>query len=414
MKPAKVLYKPHSSGEAVDAAVGEPVRSIRTSGYVALALTAFFTIGAWGFIQPFVPLFLAASGLKAAQIGLATGVGTGLALLVQPLLGHWCDRFDRRRPVMIAAALGSCAAYAALPLAHSMLAFVLLIALGVNGVLFLQAALAAIAGRLAAGEGGASTYAGIRLWGSLGYILVAIGVGLLIGDRAPDRAALLGIFRFGPLLFLAVALVVVGVPDPRRTAQERALRPSPLPVQMKPFLIAFVGYNFAFNGMLAYLSLYLKSLGATPQWIAAVWASGVIGEMLMMSQIGRLSDRVGRRPALIVTFIALPLRLLALIAATTPLMVLMVQTSEAFCFGIIGVVAVAWVNDLSDDSNRSLAQGRLSSAIGLTMATAPPVAGWLVGRFNMATMLATMAAIALLSLAILWRCVPESHPKLRR
>jgi len=53
---------------------------------VSLAVSMFLITASVGFLQPFVPLYLEAAGLKRGHIGFVTGFGTGLALLIQPFL----------------------------------------------------------------------------------------------------------------------------------------------------------------------------------------------------------------------------------------------------------------------------------------------------------------------------------------
>jgi MFS family permease len=65
----------------------------------------FGITGVFGFLQPFVPLYLAASGLSKGEIGLVAGLGTGAALLIQRFLGRLSDRFGTRRPFMFLAAV---------------------------------------------------------------------------------------------------------------------------------------------------------------------------------------------------------------------------------------------------------------------------------------------------------------------
>jgi MFS family permease len=128
---------------------------------IALAASMFLTTACIGFLQPFLTPYLQAVGLSAGQIGFVVGVGTGLALLIQPLLGRLSDRWDARRPLMIAAALVAGAAYlafrfvppvdrAAAPngaLAATLL-FTLLHALGTNGTMYLTAAGGVLVARL--------------------------------------------------------------------------------------------------------------------------------------------------------------------------------------------------------------------------------------------------------------------------
>ncbi|MBM3496587.1 MAG: MFS transporter, partial [Armatimonadetes bacterium] len=175
----------------------------------------FLITAAFGFLQPFVPLFMEASGLTRGQIGVVGGVGTGLALLIQPILGRVSDRLDARRPVMVVAAMTAGLAYYAYQWAQGPLWFGILTALGVNGTIYLNAASAVIVGRLADRRTRGQTYAAYRVWGSVGYIVVALATGWLISGAASHgqaltRAGLAPVFQWGPCIFAAIACLVVG------------------------------------------------------------------------------------------------------------------------------------------------------------------------------------------------------------
>src|SRR5579863_9520219 len=102
-------------------------------GRLALSACIFLTIAANGFLQPFVPLFLYASAMTKAQIGLIAGIASGSALLIQPLLGAVTDRIDARKPLMLAAGILTCAAYMGYCRAITLPAFLVLSILGANG-----------------------------------------------------------------------------------------------------------------------------------------------------------------------------------------------------------------------------------------------------------------------------------------
>src|SRR3712207_9166485 len=70
-----------------------------------LAACMFLCVAAFGFLEPFVPLYLELSGLRRSEIGVVSSAGAGMALLIQPLLGRLSDRLDARRPLMAAAAV---------------------------------------------------------------------------------------------------------------------------------------------------------------------------------------------------------------------------------------------------------------------------------------------------------------------
>jgi MFS transporter, PPP family, 3-phenylpropionic acid transporter len=396
-----------------------------------VAVSMFLSVAAFGFLEPFVPLYLELSGLRRGQIGLVSGIGTGLALLIQPLLGRLSDRLDRRRPIMFAAAVAAGCAYLGYRGAGSLVPFVLLTAMGVNGIMYLNTANAVIVGRMAKNEGpgvhAGAAFARYRVWGSVGYVVVSLLTGLLLSrglapNGAMTRAEIAPLFLYGPVLFFLIAGVVWLLPDPRKeevsaeqpcsSGGEDEDSPERRTCQrnMRRFLRAYFLYIFAWTGAGSFLSLYLKGLGATPLWITGVFATGVLCEVMVMSQVGRLSDRFGRRPLLALSFLFMPIRLLLYIPATGPLWVLGVQTLHGVNFGIMVAVAVAFVSDLCTEEHRGLAQARLAATSGLAAAIGPPIGGWLAQRLGIPWTFGIMACVAAAGAATsLWK-VRETVP----
>ena len=388
----------------------------------------FLTTAAFGFLQPFVPLYLASSGLTTGQIGLVVGVGTGLTLLVQPLLGRLSDFLDARRPLMVAAALAAGSAYVGYTHAPSgsLWVFLLLTSLGVNGTQYLNGVGGVLVGRIVGrASGGGAAFAGYRVWGSVGYIVVALATGLLVTRSQGvhpvallglSRAALTPVFTWGFWLFALLAGVSTLVPDPKKDAPEAGPEPfeavpkSNLNPNVRWFLLALFLYQFALYGASSYLSLYLKALGATPLWITSVFATGVVCEVLVMRQVGWLTDRYGRRPALAVAFLLMPLRLLAYIPAHTPLAVLLVQALHGLNFGIMGAISVVFINDLATDEGRGAAQARLFGVQGLATALGPIACGLIAQHFGIGWMFAAMSLVGIAGAAVFLLRVHESHP----
>lgn len=390
----------------------------------ALTLMMFLTTGIFGFIQPFVPLYLGAAGLKPTQFGLVTACGTGAALLIQPILGRLSDQADRRRPFIMAAAIWAGCAYLCYRYAHSFWAFVLLTAAGVNGFQYLNGAGGVLVGRLAqtTGMGGGTAYVRYRVWGSVGYVLIAITTGLLINLVLPSstnltRANLEPIFTYGPLLFFAIALVAFWIPDPKSgvgavaaTRPEEADTPNPGNQNLNAFLVAYFLYNFGLYGASSYLPMYMKELGASPLMITGMFAGGVICEVLVMSRVGRWTDTYGRRPALAFSFLLMPLRLLLYVPATGPLWIMAVQTLHGINFGIIGTIAVVFVNDLARAGERGAFQARLLAAAGIGTALGPVACGWLVEQVGIRAMFAFMSLVGFAAAGVFLRFVHESNP----
>lgn len=399
---------------------------------LALAALMFFTSGIFGFLQPFVPLYLEASGLTKSQFGLVTALGTGAALLIQPPLGRLSDRLDRRKPFMVAAAIWAGLAYLTYRFADGFWGFVLLTAAGVNGYQYINVAGGVLAGRLAqmTGQGGGMSYVRYRVWGSVGYIVIAMTTGLLVNrslpvPNAPSRADLDAVFTYAPLLFFVIAVISLLVPDypavkPKTVAPTKEEKDSPATedthdarkqANLTAFLVAYSLYNFGLYGASGFLPFYMRQLGATPLMITGMFAAGVICEVLVMTQVGRWTDRYGRRPALALSMLLMPLRLLLYIPATTPAWVMVIQMLHGINFGIVGTIAVVFINDLAPPHERGSYQARQAVASGIAMAIAPIVCGWLSDNFGLRVMFAAMSVVGMASAAVFLTFVRESNHK---
>nr|WP_281380295.1 MFS transporter [Armatimonas rosea] len=384
----------------------------------------FLVTGSFGFLQPFTSPYYAASGLDKAQIGLLAGLGTVIAVLIQPLLGRLSDRLDARRPLMVATALLAGVAYLLFRLADGFWPFLLLTALGTNGLQYLNTVGGVLVGRLATTEGGGAAYAKYRVWGSVGYICVCVVTGFLLSPSpGMSRTDLAPVFTYGPLLFFLIAAISLIVPDTKLApsssvplrSEERAIagggrRLSGGGRGLKHFFFAYFLYQFALYGASSYLSLFMKSLGAAPRQISLMFAAGVVCEVLVMSQVGKWTDRNGRKPALVLAFCLMPVRLLLYTLATSPATVMAIQALHGLNYGIVGTLAVVYVNDCVTDSQRGTTQAMMTATSGIALSVSPALCGWLAERYGFSAMFVAMSAVGVLGALYLITRVPESNP----
>lgn len=130
-----------------------------------------------------------------------------------------------------------------------------------------------------------------------------------------------------------------------------------------------------------------------------------------MTRIGRLTDRFGRRPALAIAFLIMPARLLLYAFASRPLSVLLIQTLHGLNFGIMGAVAVTFINDTSTDRNRGTSQARLISMQGIATAISPVLCGIIAQRLGFGAMFVVMALVGTMAAVVFLFRVRESHPE---
>jgi MFS transporter, PPP family, 3-phenylpropionic acid transporter len=176
------------------------------------------------------------------------------------------------------------------------------------------------------------------------------------------------------------------------------------------FCATYFLYQFALYGATAFLPFYIREVGGSPAMVTAMFAAGVVCEVLVMSRVGRWTDMYGRRPALAFSFLLMPLRLLLYIPATGPLWVLAVQTLHGINFGVIGTIAVVFINDLAKDGERGQMQARLLATSAVGLALGPITCGWLADTIGIRMMFALMSIVGLAAAIIFLYGVRESNP----
>ncbi|MFC4348862.1 MFS transporter [Kordiimonas lipolytica] len=137
-------------------------------------------------------------------------------------------------------------------------------------------------------------------------------------------------------------------------------------VPILPFLVGPYAGTVTVGGMVldeatlgaALFSIYsLTAFAAGPLW-------------------GRLSDRIGRRPALAATFIGAMVSYVILAFSDSLLMLFLARAFSGAMAGNVGI-AMAAMADLTDESNRGRAMGLIGAVFGLGFAFGPLVGGQL-------------------------------------
>jgi len=408
-----------------------PLPGVSWEKCIFLGLMMAFITGSFGIIQPYTNPYLLVAGLSKWEINLVSGIALLSGMIVQPMIGRLSDKWDARKPLILGAAIVAAIAYSLFPSSNSFTILLILSILGTNGFTYLNTVSGVIIGRIAGPARSGGAYTRFRVLGSLTYIVVAIVCGRLLPNRGTLTAAdLQPIFIIGPIIYITIGLLSTRIPDPKKSTiihdlvtsdddepDEKAFRvlnSQPMPKLIPPFLLAFAFYQGALYGVSANLPIYLTEvLHAKPSDLGVFFAFGVVTEVLVMFQVGKFTDRTGRRPALLLAFCLLPLRLIAYNYAPTPLWAAVVQSLHGLNFGIVGAIAIAYINDCSDESKRGSEQARLAVTAGISTAISMWLCGWMMQHYGFTAMFFTMSAVASIGGLILYLFVDESHPSFR-
>jgi DHA1 family tetracycline resistance protein-like MFS transporter len=174
------------------------------------------------------------------------------------------------------------------------------------------------------------------------------------------------------------------------------------------FLIFFTVFidMVGFGIVIPVLPLYAEHFHATPFEIG--WLTGIYSGMqiLFVPILGRLSDRFGRRPILIVSLAGTALGFLIMGWANSLPLLFVARIIDGASGGNIST-AQAYIADISTPENRSRSMGVIGAAFGLGF-TFGPMIGGLMSRISYGAPFYFAAALAALNVALLYFILPES------
>ncbi len=195
------------------------------------------------------------------------------------------------------------------------------------------------------------------------------------------------------------------------------------------FFIVFVDL-LGFSLILPQLPYYAESFGATPVIVGLLVASYAAAQLIGAPLLGRLSDRIGRRPVLLLsvagTFLGFILLGLAAPLGRVLAGLIAPQAVNPFTIGVLFfsrildgltggnlTVAQAYISDVTDEANRAKSLGLIGAAFGLGFILGP-AAGGVLSQWGYSLPAFTAALISGMNLLAIFFFLPESLTSDRR
>ena len=349
----------------------------------------FFGVGV---TLPFLNVYFDAVGMKGLQLGLLNAVPRLTLGFAPPLLGALADKFRRGREVLFLGAVLSVAAAFAMWGVEGFWPLLLLATLYSAA----RGSLVPIAENVCLREIEASgaQYGRVRLWGSLGFIAAALGVGVLV-DRTSVGAMFPVLAGNGLLLIGVIAFFPREGGEARRRFRGglmELLRNRPYMVLVgSSTLVAFSAGPFSI-----YFSIYLKELGQ-PAWvIGTAWTAGVASEIFFFIYAQALQRRIGLKAMITAGMLACALRWEMVTWTESGALLVAIQTLHGVAFGVFHAASIQYVDRLSGAATKNTAQALYSSAeIGLGVTAGGLLASWLLPQWGFTALLHIGALLSL-------------------
>lgn len=186
-----------------------------------------------------------------------------------------------------------------------------------------------------------------------------------------------------------------------------------LPVTPSQFrrLAVLIAVNFVdmigFMVVLPLLPFYALKLNASAETIGRLIAAFSIAQLLAAPLWGRVSDRYGRRPALLIGLSASALAYVVFGLASSVWLLFLSRLVQGAGGGTTGV-AQAYVADTVQPADRARALGWLSAATSAGVMVGPAI-GSFTARFGQAAPGMFAASLCLINVFFAWKWLPESH-----
>ena len=155
------------------------------------------------------------------------------------------------------------------------------------------------------------------------------------------------------------------------------------------------------------IPFYAQHFNSSPTFIGVIFASFFLAQLLSAPLWGRISDRYGRRPALLIGLAALGLGYVIFAAANSLWMLLLARFIQGLGGGTTGVTQ-AYVADTVRPEDRARALGWLSAGTNVGTMVGPALGSFLVHKGQGAPAVAA-AILCALNLFFAWRWLPESR-----
>jgi len=188
------------------------------------------------------------------------------------------------------------------------------------------------------------------------------------------------------------------------------MKRSPLLVIFITVFIDLVGFGI----VIPVLPFYAEGtkFGATPSQVGLLFASYSVMQFIFAPVLGRLSDKYGRRPVLLVSLMGTASGFLILGFANTLCLLFVGRIIDGISGGNIST-AQAYIADVTTKEDRAKGMGLIGAAFGLGFVFGPAIGG-ILSRWGINVPFLFAGVLALLNAVLLFFVLPETvtrdHP----
>jgi len=312
----------------------------------------FVYFGTLGIFLPYFNLFCHHLGFSGMEIGVLSTVKTAGVVIFPVLWAMAADKLNARKSILLFCSLASALVWFFLFFSREFIP--ILIILAVHSIFFspIISFVEAFAMDILGAE--KKKYGASRAWGSIAFILMAVGLGRILSDTSTTLIIPL-ILAGGCLQFL----LGLGMPK-----GEKKMRKSPsgfglstfFSLNTSLFLLAAFLMLVSHGAYYGFFSIYLDDMGLSTGFIGMAWGLASLAEIGVMAGSDRIFRHFKIRSVLVFSFGAAMLRWWILFVSSSALVILFSQLLHAFSYGAFHVASILAIERLSPQGGKTIGQ----------------------------------------------------------
>ena len=367
----------------------------------------FFYFAVLGALVPYWGLLLRDRGFDAVAIGELTAILMATKVVAPNVWGWLGDHLGHRMRIVRMASLVSVLTFAGMYWAEGFWAIAAVMTLY---SFFWNASLPQFEVVTFSYLGARVTrYAQIRVWGSIGFIVTVMVLGLLV-DRAGSEIVLPAVLLL--FVFIWFSSMLVRDPDPEPHVHDE---PPLGAILRRPAIIGFFLAVFMMQAShgpyYAFFSIFMTDQGYSETFVGQLWALGVLAEVGLFVVMHHLLGRFGARRVLIASLLLAALRWLLIGYLSTSIgMLLLAQLLHAATFGTFHAAGIHLVHHYFRGPNKGRGQALYSSvSFGAGGAFGSLLSGYAWDGVGASGTFAVAAVAALLGGLAAWWLIDRQH-----
>jgi DHA1 family multidrug resistance protein-like MFS transporter len=177
------------------------------------------------------------------------------------------------------------------------------------------------------------------------------------------------------------------------------------------YILAFslVVVMLGFGIVIPIMPFYVERLGAGGTELGLLVASYAVMRLICGPLWGSLSDRVGRKPVLMVGVFGYGITMILFGLATQLWMLFLFRALSGILSSATSPTTMAYIGDSTPEEERGQGMGMLGAAVGVGTIIGPGLGGLLAGE-NLATPFFIAGGMSFFALLLIWLFLPESLP----